>query len=158
MKKTPKVAYVRSKELFEGYIGTKEAKGRYAKNTDDITANLDTLTQEFNKSLAEFNSSYQKMNAREREEKKKLLTYQKGNLDKYNELMEDKIHEEDQKLTQGVLNQVNTFVTEYGDAHGYDVIFGTNLNGNIIYGAKAYDLTEEILDALNKKYKSAPVK
>ncbi|HTF81307.1 MAG TPA: OmpH family outer membrane protein, partial [Cytophagales bacterium] len=80
------------------------------------------------------------------------------NLDKYSEVVEGKISEEDQKLTQGVVNQVNTFITEYGKKNGYSIIYGTNLSGNIIYGADAYDLTNEILTELNNQYKSAPAK
>jgi len=154
--KTPKLGFVKSKELFEGYLGTKEAKSKYSKNSEEMTANVDTLTQQFNKSLADFNANYMKLSNSEREEKKRLLTYQKQNLDKYNEVVETKITEEDQKLTQGVLNQVNTFITEYGKKHGYSMIYGTNLSGNIIYGNEVYDLTEEVLKELNEQYKSKP--
>ena len=156
--KTPKLGFVKSKELFDGYLGTKEAKAKYSKSTEELSGNIDTLTQQFNKSLAEFNATYQKLSHAEREEKKRLLTYQKQNLDKYSEVVEGKISEEDQKLTQGVVNQVNTFITEYGKKNGYSIIYGTNLSGNIIYGADAYDLTNEILTELNNQYKSAPAK
>lgn len=154
--KTPKLGFVKSKELFEGYLGTKEAKAKYSKNSGEMSANLDTLTQQFNKSLAEFNTNYSKLNSAEREEKKRLLAYQKQNLDKYNEVVEDKISEEDQKLTQGVLNQVNTFITDYGKRHGYSMIYGTNLTGNIIYGNETHDLTNEVLKELNAQYKTLP--
>ncbi len=156
--KRPKLGYVKSKELFEGYLGTKEAKSRYSKNSELMAANADTLAQQFNRTLADFNANYNKLNAKEREEKKRLLSYQKQNLDKYNETVEAKIQEEDQKLTQGVLNQVNTFITEYGKRNGYSIIFGTNLTGNIIYGDEAHDLTTEVLKELNVQYKSSPNK
>lgn len=156
--RTPKLGFVKSKELFEGYQGTKEAKAKYSKNSDELAANVDTLTQQFNRSLADFNANYNKLSAADREEKKRLLSYQKQNLDKYNEVVEGKISDEDQKLTQGVLNQVNTFITEYGKSHGYSIIYGTNLTGNIIYGNEVCDITDEVLKELNDQYKNSPSK
>ncbi len=61
-----------------------------------------------------------------------------------------------QKLTEekmaGVYTKVNAFMKEYGDKHGYDIIFGT-VQGNIVYGTSSpADITNEIILLLNKRY------
>ena len=56
-------------------------------------------------------------------------------------------------MMEGVLNQVNSFVQDYGRKKGYDVIFGTTLSGNILYGKEVIDITNEVVEGLNQTYK-----
>ncbi len=44
---------------------------------------------------------------------------------------------------------------EYGKEHGFDLILATTQSGNILYGAEAIDLTNELLVVINKRYNPA---
>ncbi|NJN25203.1 MAG: hypothetical protein HC819_04100 [Cyclobacteriaceae bacterium] len=67
--------------------------------------------------------------------------------------MQQKAAQEDQEMTSNVVLDVNAFLKEYGEDHGYKIIFGATEAGNIVYAEEAIDLTEEVLDLMNKKYK-----
>jgi outer membrane protein len=66
-----------------------------------------------------------------------------------------KAKEEEQKMTQTVLNEVNDYLKEYGEKHNYTFILGATGVGNIVYAKKSRDITEEILNGLNKLYKKS---
>jgi outer membrane protein len=54
---------------------------------------------------------------------------------------------------QEVLNQVNSYVKEYAKKHNYDIVYGTTMDGNILYGKEQYDITDDVLEYLNKQYR-----
>jgi outer membrane protein len=54
-----------------------------------------------------------------------------------------------------MINDINQYVAEYAKAEGLYMILGANGSGNVMYADPAYDLTEEILEGLNQRYKAA---
>lgn len=135
----PSIAYVRSEILVNEFAGMKEAREAYQKKQQQWQANLDTLQAEY-----------------QRKEKADVamveLQATAQDLQRYVAAVEQLSQEEDQKMTQSVLEQINVFVEQYGKDHGYDLILGTTTSGSILYGNQGIDITEELLEALNKYY------
>lgn len=154
----PKIGYIKSTELFEGFVGMKEAKAKYEQKVGAWQANFDTLSKDYHQSLLRFDREYQQMGAKERAEKTTLLRSQMQNLEQYKQTIEEKFKKEDDALTQGVYNQVNTYVKQYGEEQGYTIILGTTNNGNILYGRDQVDITERVLKGLNDTYKGQAAK
>jgi outer membrane protein len=63
---------------------------------------------------------------------------------------------EEQRLSQSVLTTVNAYLLRYGKKHGYKMIL-IAANGNIAYADADMDITDKIVEELNKEY-SVPVK
>ena len=57
-----------------------------------------------------------------------------------------------QKYTEEINLQINKYVEEFAKEFHYDVIFGGNGSGNIMYLDKDINLTDKVLDYINKKY------
>ena len=51
------------------------------------------------------------------------------------------------------MSQINSFVKQYAEQEGYDIILGTTQSGSLLYANNALDITEEIVEALNQYYK-----
>jgi len=66
----------------------------------------------------------------------------------------EKEKKDETEMTQSVLNQVNSFVEQYGKEKGYDIVFGTTNSGNLLYAKESMDITKEVLEALNANYSS----
>ncbi|MBI2968995.1 MAG: OmpH family outer membrane protein [Bacteroidetes bacterium] len=152
--KTPKIGYVRSQNLIYGYLGMKEAQSRFQEKTNQWQTNTDTLRFDYQKSLSAYQQEYSKLSEKERKERENLLELQKNNVLNYSDAVSKKAKEEEEKMTEGVLNQINAFAEEFGKSEGYDIIFGTTLSGNLLYGNGAMDITDELLAGLNDKYKN----
>ncbi len=152
-KKYSKTAFVKSQLVLEKYKGMNEVKAIYQKKVDAWKANYDSLEFRYNNSLQEYSSSVNKLSKTEKEQLEINLKRQEEVVNKYGKNIEEKAAEENEKLTQGVLNQVNDYIKRYAQQNGYELVLGVTLSGNILYGSEAIDITENIISGLNKEYK-----
>jgi len=150
----PDVRYVKSADLIYSYEGMKDAQKKQEKVMNEVQSNLDTLQLDFQKAVNNYNQDFPKLSKDERIEREKLLSLQQNNLQQYSKNAEDKIKTKDEQITQGVLNQVNSFVEEYAKKKGYDIVLGTTTSGNILFAREQMDITDEVLKALNENYKT----
>ena len=148
----PKIAFVRSQELVYGYLGMQEGHNKYTEKLQQWQANKQTLEGDYQEALTKFKEESLKLSEDEKAQRASHLRKLQENLEKYTISMSNLAGQEDENMTQAVLNQINSFLEEYGKRHGYDIIMGTTLSGNILYADKALDITERVLEALNKAY------
>lgn len=151
----PRIAYVRSAALIYDYNGMRDARNTYKQQSDAWQANVDTLRFQYQRCLAEYQGNYKTLSESERSEKQAIIRKLEENLKNYTSVIREQAQEKEKGITEGVLNQINSYVEEYAKKKGYDFIIGGN-NGNLLYGNKAYDITDEVLEALNKEYKIMP--
>lgn len=149
-----KIAYVRSTELVYGFRGMQEAREQYEQKSRMYQANMDTLQRDYQLAFAKFSSESSGLSVQDRQMREKALMAQQESAMQYARSLESKMKEEDQKMTEGVLNQINSFVEEYGRSKGYEIILGTTISGSILYGDEAIDITDEVLKAINKNYQT----
>lgn len=150
---TPRIAFIRSAVIVDKYKGMLEARDMYKRKIGQWQANIDTLEAEYKKSYGIYTSEMPRLTSGQKQEREESLKKQEANIRSYVTALEQKAKQEDNKLTEGVLNQVNSFIKEYGEAKGYDVILGSTLDGSILYGKEAKDITDEVLKELNDSYK-----
>lgn len=148
-----KVAYVRSTELIYGYLGMQTAHKEYEEKSKSWQANVDTLQKEYQQALGNYTKMANKLGKEEKETQEHALQQQQQMVYNYMQSINAKAKQEDEKTTQAVLNQVNSFVEDYGKKNGYDIILGTTLSGSLLYGDDAMDITKEVLAKLNESYK-----
>lgn len=151
--RTPRLAYVRSYELVEGFAGMREARASFDKKKSTLLSNVDSLRANYEQARTEYISMGHKYSPAERVEREKLLSQQQNHVMQYQEVIELRLRDEDASMTEAVLGQINSFVEEYASDKGFDVVMGTTRSGSLLYGSKALDITDELLEKLNKKYK-----
>jgi outer membrane protein len=79
------------------------------------------------------------------------------NIQVENYLSLKKSYEEDdylanEKYRNEINMQINKYVEEYAKEKNYDVIFGGNGSGNLMYLDERLNITEDVLNYINKKY------
>lgn len=146
------MVYVDSSKLLENYEGMKVAKEAYQKNVSVWQANVDSLTTEVQESLMKFEKDRSSMTEKELVLSKELLKSKQQTLINYQKAIREKAQQEDAKLTQEVVVTINAYMKEYGEKNKYDIIFGATEIGNIVYANNAIDITEKVLEGLNKQY------
>jgi outer membrane protein len=92
------------------------------------------------------------MSKKEIELKEELLRNKQQQLSQYQEAMKRKAAEEDQLMTQTVMNDINAYLEDYGKEAGFTYILGA-AGGNIVYAEDAQNITEQVLNGLNTEYK-----
>ena len=57
------------------------------------------------------------------------------------------------KHAQEINDTIEAFLIEYSEEKGFDFLLGkSNATGSVLYGKSDYDVTEEVIEALNKRY------
>lgn len=149
----PKVGYVRTKILIEKYDGIKESRILYNKRTAEWQIMIDSLSNTLKNDIIAFEKEEKNMPEKMRLFREHQLEERINAFDAYKINTEQKKATEEEKLIQAGYNQINAMVEEYAKENNYDFILGTTQEGNLMYGAASRDITEEVLTALNKKFK-----
>lgn len=154
--KKDKIAYVESSRLLTGYKAMADVRKEFDGKSKQWQANIDTLTQDIQQSIFKYEKETSKGSEEDKKKAKEAIGIKQKQLNDYQRATQQNAQQEEARLTTPILTEVNAFLMEYGKSHGYKMIFVAN-NGNIAYADKGLDLTDEIVELLNKSYKM-PIK
>ncbi len=150
---TSKQVYVDVNKLLDGYDRTKVERAAFENKATTLRANVDSLIANWQQELKNYEKERSSFSKKELELKQQLLSNQQQQVNNYQQAIQKQIQEEDQKVTQTVINDINDYVKEYGKQKGYKIILGAVGGGNIMYADDSADLTDEVLEGLNNQYK-----
>lgn len=150
--KKPELVYVDINKLVEGYDRTAKERVAFDKKASTLKSNVDSLMVNWQNELKTYEKERSSMTKKELELKQELLQNKQQQVNNYQQAIQKQIQEEDQKMTQTVINDINDYVKEYGKKKGYAIIFGASGSGNIMYAGDASDLTQTVLEGLNTDY------
>lgn len=146
------LVYVDVNKLIDGYSRTKIAKAEFDKKANLLRGNVDSLVANWQGELQAYEKERSTLTAKELQLRQELLASKQQQINGYQEAIQKQIQEEDKKITQTVINDINDYVKEFGKIKGYKIIFGASGGGNIMYADGSCDLTEEIIYGLNAEY------
>ena len=129
-----------------------EAKTAFQIKANAWQDNIDTLKLELENAIKSYESERMKLGEKARQEKEASLRKEQEELAQYTQTLNKQAEQEDKKLTESVVKQINAYMEEYGRKHGYTIILGANGNGSVVYGAETIDITEDLITSLNKSY------
>lgn len=150
--KSSELVYVDINKLLEGYKRTKVVRAEFEAKAKTMNANVDSLMNDWQNEIKKYEKERIGMSAKELKLKQELLSNKQNQINNYQEAIQKKLQEEDKKVTQTVINDINDYVKDYGKKHNYDIIFGASGSGNIMYAKENTDLTNVILQGLNKEF------
>ena len=75
------------------------------------------------------------------------------NLNELSNRLNNELMVEQQKMNVLLNDSVTNFLTQFNKVKNYDMIFTNTLNDNIIIAKPQYDITHEVLEELNLRYK-----
>jgi len=150
--KNDKIAYVDSGKILSEYKASDDAKKEYNSKAKVWQANIDTLTNEIKGSIQKYEKSLASKSSKEQAMAKELISAKQKQLTDYQHAIQDNSRQEDAKLTQRIVAQVNAFLLEYGKQHKYKLILIANSSGTIAYAEEGMDITDQVVKELNSQY------
>ncbi|HXB10132.1 MAG TPA: OmpH family outer membrane protein [Puia sp.] len=151
-----KIVYVDSAKLLNGYKAMIEARKEFDKKRNAWQANIDTLTRDVQDAIKKYSKDLSLGTEKEKQLSKELISAKQKALIDYQSVVRQNAAQEEDRLNQEVFSTVNTFLLRYGKKHGYKMILIAS-NGNIAYADPSMEITDRIVEELNKEY-SVPVK
>jgi outer membrane protein len=87
-------------------------------------------------------------------EMEQALLQQQQELVGLRDKLQSNLMEEEQVMNRQILEYITKFLDENKSEYNYQYIFGKSFGSVILYGDPASDITQKVLDAINKKYKA----
>jgi outer membrane protein len=147
-----KIGYIDSQRIFAEYRETQEAERLYKLEVDKWKADAAAKEQEIAR-LREELQAQSLMLSDEKQREKKLELDRK--LEEYQRFVAEIFGEEgtaarrNRELTQPIVDKINKILEQLSENEGYTLVFDV-ANANIVYAKKELDLTDRVLEELNK--------
>ncbi len=141
-----KIGYVDIFKVFNDYEKTKEYDEKLEAKKNTAEKELEKKKETIEKLQGKLDLLKEGEKAKEEEKlNKELREYR--NLER--ETFTDIKKERDEKM-KDIVEDIDAIVKDYAKKNGFDLIVNSN---TVLYGAKAMDVTDEILKISNNKYK-----
>ena len=148
-----KIGFVDNSTLINDYQEKKDLEEVFNTRIDGFNKRKDSMQQMFNLELKQAQEKAAKSSAKQQQELSMQIQQLGERLDQQIKIEQNRISEDSRTQNDSIVNRIKKFVADYGKKNGYDFIIGKNeITGNLYYGKEEYDLTQEVLEALNKEY------
>lgn len=148
------IAYLNVDSLLVNYVFAQDASERLMKKQEDARLKLNTKARTLQNEMADFQRKLENnaFLSRERAEKEqqRLLTKQQELQELEAKLTED-IMLENQKLNMQLADTLTNFLKEFNADGRFHVILSNSAKDNVLMAAEQYDITDEVIDALNAR-------
>ena len=151
-----KIAYVEVDSLMTQYEFCKEFTLILEKKSTNARNTLNSKGQALQNAMANFQQKLQNNGFTSREQaegQQAAIQRQQQGLQELQARLENELAQETQKYNAGLRDSLAHFLEAYNKDKKYDLIL-TRQGDNILYAAKRFDITNDVINGLNKRYKS----
>ena len=151
-----KIAYVEVDSLMTQYEFCKEFTLILEKKSTNARNTLNSKGQALQNAAANFQQKLQNNGFTSREQaesQQAAIQRQQQSLQELQARLENELAQETQKYNAGLRDSLSHFLEAYNKDKKYDLIL-TKQGDNILYAAKRFDITNDVINGLNKRYKS----
>ena len=140
----------------------KDLEEEFTKKRANAESTINAKGKNFTAQLQDFNRKYQSNQFTQQQFEAEQARLQKlqQDLQDLEARLSNSLQEEYQKEFQALTDTIQNFTKSYAKEKGYDFILCKSSGiDNVLYANEAYDVTDEVVKALNKRYsKDAPKK
>ena len=151
-----KIAYILTDSVIANYEFFKKRSGEITEKGRKFESELGTRAKGFEQEVANFQQTATTMTMNQAKAKEEDLVKKERNLMTYRDNLMQELSADESKLYSDVYDQIQIFLTEYAEDKDLEFIFSNTRGGAIWYSKKGFDITDEVTEALNKKFNSAP--
>ncbi|WP_166959944.1 OmpH family outer membrane protein [Yeosuana marina] len=152
--KQQKIGFVDNGKVINEYQQKKDLEVKFQDKEAAFIKKYDSIESAFQVEAQKFQSNAQKMSKNIAQAKYEELTKLKQSNNQQKQVEAQKFQQQFQTEIDSIIAKVKDFVKNYGEKNGYDYILGTSdASATVLYGKDENNLTQTILDALNKEYK-----
>jgi len=125
------------------------------KKQTELEADFSGRTETFYQSVQDAQYKIQKglVTRTEADQLQQQLQTEQQNLQNLQDQYAGQLQEEGMVKNRKMLDMIETYVAQLSAEQGYDYVYSYSFGGNLIYGAKPFDITPLVVKGLNEEYK-----
>ena len=147
-----KIGYINSERIINEYQGTKEAQDKFNKEVARWEQEASERQKEIKTKKEQLDKQSLLLSA---ERKKELESQLEQELIEYNKFLQEKFGQQgdavkkNEELLKPIMEKVNKILEKIAKDENYDYILDGRYS--LVYAKKAYDITEKVIQVLNKE-------
>lgn len=149
------IAFVNIDSLRKNYEFFEDLRDLLMQKQQNSEVSLNRKAAAYEKEAIDFQEKIQKhlITQRQAEEMNKKLMAKQQNILKWRETLAMQLAEDEAEMNQQLHDSINSFLVEYNSDGRYKMILSISMGQNLLYGAEALNITEEVITGLNERYK-----
>ncbi len=149
------VAYINLDSILQGYTFALEAQDKLMTRQENARLELNQKARTLQNEMADFqrkleNNAFLSRERAESEQQRILKKQQ--DLENREAQLTQEILQENQQLQSQLADTILSYLKELNADGRYQMVFSNNAKDNILVSAEGYDITAEVISALNARY------
>ncbi len=145
--------YVNGDSLLENYEYFKNAKKQFEAKTLRTEKEIDSKRSVLELEFTNYQKMASSMSAEQRARTEESLMRKEQELRLFSENAANKLQEEQSKFNEELFDRVSKYLKEHSKEKSYKVVFNFTKGAGILYADDSLNITNEILEGLNREYK-----
>nr|WP_304608436.1 OmpH family outer membrane protein [Pontibacter anaerobius] len=152
---TPEIVYVNSDSLLANYEYFKDVRSRLQTKAEQKEKDLRTQAESFQKEVQRFQQNAGGMTQQQAQATEQRLMQKQQQLQALQQSSGNELMTEESEEMKKIYDRVEEYLKQLSEEKGYKMVL-TYQRGNsaILYGDSTLDVTESVVEALNKTYES----
>ncbi len=148
-----KIGYIDSERIFAEYSATRDAQEQFDRDVEAWRREAEQTEQDLEDMREELESQRLLLSEKALAEKERALQAKASEYERFVQSIwgpTGRIAQRNAELTKPIIEKIRGVLDRIGAEQGYSVIFDA-ADGNIVYGERSLDLTDQVLAELNKE-------
>jgi len=148
------IAYFNMDSVMAGWDLYYQYQQELGQRQTELESDFAGKTEKFQQSVEDAQYKMQRglVTRREAQELQQQLASEEQNLLALQNRYSQELQEEGLVINRKMLDMIERYVAEISKQRGYDYVYSYSFGGNLIYGAKPFDITDQVVRGLNQKY------
>ena len=147
-----KIGFIDNQAALDSSDKMMQIKTELQQELNKAQANIDSLQNDINTARKKFIDDSNKLNSKEKEELKKEIAEKEKKHNEFVLAVRKKLPELERQMMEPLIQEFTQKIRQYGEEHGYDIIFGATASGNIVYGKKGKNITADVIEYINNTF------
>ena len=147
-----KMGYVDNVKLMDGYQRRKDVESNYQVQSEAFSRRRDSISQAFQLEAQDLQNKSKAMSDDRAQQEFEMFQQRGQMIGQQLQQQEQQMQRMGQLKMDSVVSHVRKTIRQYGETNGYRFIFTGGEGGSVLYGEAAADITDEVLEILNREY------
>lgn len=148
-----KIAYIISDSVLKHYDYLKVNRDQLEAKTKKMDEDLQRRTVGLRGEIEAYQRNVSSMTLGQVRAVEEDLGKKQQNLQMYQQRLQQELMQEEAKLNKELYDRITSFLKEYGQERGLQVVFKYDPTSDVLYGGQGLDITQDVIEGLNSSYK-----
>lgn len=150
-----RTVYVQVDSLLKNYDFFKDTRKELENKNFQLENELTTKGRSLQNEVAFFQQKAATMTPEQARSTEAQLMKKQQDLVAYRDQSAQALGQEEAKKNEELYKNIRSYIDKYNKENGYEYVLGYSLGGGILFANPSLDVTQKIIDGLNKEYKNS---